>query len=571
MISTKQKIFFILVLFFLSPVMANAQTPGAEVVFNIEPSYDYAGRQEVAAFLQQSGSNAYFYVESNYYKNLSSDDKAKFSEAINNLSQEFDNVIYPRLREFYGSEWKPGIDGDNKITVLLFNMKNDAAGYFNAADEYPKIQFPNSNEREMVYLNASQATSSLGKGYLAHEFVHLITFYQKDKINRVTEETWLNEARAEYAPTLLGYNDTYGGSILQKRVSVFLENPADSLTAWQNKKADYGVINLFALYLVDHYGKNILSDSLKSGLVGIPSVNDALKRSGFADDFSVIFTRWTMAVLVNDCSYGDNYCYFNQNLKNFRMAPNINFLPLSGESSLSVNNATYNWAGNWYKIIGGGKGTLTLDFSGDGSVSFKIPYFLCNKAEKCQINSIILDGSQKGKIVLTNFSSEYNSLTFMPSIQSKFSGFDGFEPTYVFSWKISVSENPQEQTDAQVLNLLAQIDVLRKQIADLQAQLASILGDQSQNLTCEKFEKDLYFSMTNSQDVRCLQAFLKSQGAAIYPEGLVTGNFFSLTQAAVIRFQEKYASEILIPLGLQRGTGFMGSATRQKINNLLLK
>jgi len=72
-------------------------------------------------------------------------------------------------------------------------------------------------------------------------------------------------------------------------------------------------------------------------------------------------------------------------------------------------------------------------------------------------------------------------------------------------------------------------------------------------------------------EVRCLQEFLKSQGAEIYPEGLVTGNFLSLTQAAVIRFQEKYKTEILTPLGLEKGTGFVGSLTCAKINELLGK
>lgn len=567
----KTTIFFTFVLFFSLPFFANAQDLNSEVKFNVDPSYDYSGRSQIDAFLQQVGQNAYFYIERDYYKNLNAADKTKISDAINNLSEEFDGVIYPKLREFYGSEWKPGIDQDDKITVLLFNMKDDVAGYFNSGDEYPKIQFPNSNEREMVYLGMGQATSSLEKGYLAHEFVHLITFNQKDRIYGVSEETWLNEARAEYASTLLGYNDVYNGSILQKRVNSFLENPSDSLAAWQNTKSDYGVISLFTLYLADHFGKNIISDSLKSGLTGISSINDALKKNGFSDDFSLIFTRWTIAVLLNDCSYANNYCYFNEDLQYFRVTPNINFLPLSGESTLSVNNATYNWSGNWFKIIGGGKGILTLEFKGDSKVSFKVPYLICDKKESCYIQTMALDNSQEGKIVLTDFSSNYNSLTLIPSIQSKLSGFDGFELTYVFSWKVSVSENSQEQKSTEILNLLTQIDLLKKQIAELQAKINSILGSQGQNLTCDKFENNLYYGLIDNQEVRCLQEFLESQGTEIYPEGLVTGNFLTLTQSAVIRFQERYKEEILDPLDLEKGTGFVGLSTRTKISSILSK
>ena len=75
--------------------------------------------------------------------------------------------------------------------------------------------------------------------------------------------------------------------------------------------------------------------------------------------------------------------------------------------------------------------------------------------------------------------------------------------------------------------------------------------------------------MTQNTEVSCLQQFLKDQGSEIYPEGLVTGNFLSLTQAAVIRFQEKYASEILKPLGFEEGTGYFGPATRAIVNQKL--
>ena len=70
-------------------------------------------------------------------------------------------------------------------------------------------------------------------------------------------------------------------------------------------------------------------------------------------------------------------------------------------------------------------------------------------------------------------------------------------------------------------------------------------------------------------DVVSLQIFLKEQGTAIYPEAAVTGYFGPKTKKAVIRFQEKYADEILAPVGNRRGTGFVGEYTRRKINALL--
>jgi peptidoglycan hydrolase-like protein with peptidoglycan-binding domain len=50
---------------------------------------------------------------------------------------------------------------------------------------------------------------------------------------------------------------------------------------------------------------------------------------------------------------------------------------------------------------------------------------------------------------------------------------------------------------------------------------------------------------------------------------MVTGYFGNLTSLAVVRFQEKYASEILAPFDLLSGTGYVGEKTRNKINELL--
>jgi len=47
-----------------------------------------------------------------------------------------------------------------------------------------------------------------------------------------------------------------------------------------------------------------------------------------------------------------------------------------------------------------------------------------------------------------------------------------------------------------------------------------------------------------------------------------TGYFGPITRSAVIRFQEKYSQDILAPVGLKQGTGFVGSSTRAYLNLL---
>jgi peptidoglycan hydrolase-like protein with peptidoglycan-binding domain len=53
--------------------------------------------------------------------------------------------------------------------------------------------------------------------------------------------------------------------------------------------------------------------------------------------------------------------------------------------------------------------------------------------------------------------------------------------------------------------------------------------------------------------------------------GKETNYFGALTYEAVIRFQEKYAPDVLAPWGLTKGTGYAAKTTINKINELLRK
>ena len=568
----KTKIIFIGIILLVAPLFVNAISVGHEENFFVDPSYDLYGREKISATLVKITNQLYFYVDDNWWQKLDETKKRELDEKFYNLSTEFEYKIYPTLTSNFGSEPKPGIDKDEKITVLIHPMKEEAGGYFNSGDGYPKIQNPKSNEREMVYLNAQYAGEDILKSLLAHEFSHLIILNQKDILRNVSEEIWLAEARADYAPTLLGYDSEFKGSNLERRVKEFLRSSNNPLTEWKNESADYGVINLFTQYLVGHYGINILADSLKSSKVGIPSINEALAKNGFKEDFSKIFTDWLITVLVNDCNLSEKYCYKNPNLKNLRISPQINFLPLTGETILTVYNTTKNWAGNWQKIVGG-KGVLTLEFDGADEVNFKVPYLICDYQNQCPVNSLILDEKQTGKITLTDFNKKYTSLIIIPSIQSKTLGFDGTEISYPFSVKITTSEKTEEENEAELKEqLLAQIDFLQKEIARVQAQINEILGKKPVTPITEipagfKFEKNLSAGITDS-DVVYLKIILAAEGCV---SNLANTDLFGQkTLAGVKCFQTKYQDEISAAAGYPiQVSGFVGKGTRTKLNQLI--
>ncbi len=531
---------------------AQAASVGDVAGFNVNEHLDLTGRDKIQATLVQISPYFYFYVETGFWEAQTPSKKIEIVNNLSSLSSEFGSKIYPKLTAVYGFEWNPGIDGDSRITVLFESTGNSLGGYFRSNDEYSKLQVPDSNEREMLYLPIAQIDSLNLKVFLAHEFTHVIEFNQKDRLQGVSDETWLNEGRADFSSTIVGYDDVYDGSNLQRRVDDFLNQPNDSLIEFRNTKYDYASVNLFLHYLVDQYGISVLVDSLKSKSVGIASLNEALAKSNGHATFAQVFTDWTVAMAINTCSGGTRYCYLTKNLSSLKISPSLIFLPLAGDSSLSLNNNTKDWAGNWQKIIGG-KGDLKLQFSGVEGLVYQVPYLTYDKSNNYALKFLVLDNKNKGEINLKDFDVNYNSLVILPSQQSKLSGSDTAGPMSPYKFTISVG-GAQTEESALIKKLLDQIEALKKQLADLQGQ------NPSQDVSgCLPITANLYLGISGPS-VSCLQEVLRNEGADIYPQGLVTGYFGSLTRSAVVRFQKKYAI-------LQ--TGFVGPLTRAKINALL--
>ena len=133
------------------------------------------------------------------------------------------------------------------------------------------------------------------------------------------------------------------------------------------------------------------------------------------------------------------------------------------------------------------------------------------------------------------------------------------------------------QVDA-IISLLQSFGADATTIANVQASLTggtpTTGGGTSTASVCPYTWSTSLTSGSSGADVMALQKFLNSDSATtiassgVGSAGNETDYFGSLTKAAVVKFQDKYASEVLTPVGLSVGTGYFGSSSRAKANAL---
>jgi len=136
-------------------------TVGSKDTFYI---YDFGsgGNRAVTTTLRNRGTYCEVWVE---------DDSSINDSTIQSIVNEFDSVIYPLVTSnFYAVG---DIDGNGVVSIFLGNLGGYAAGYVSPSDFYTKEEYPESNFRDLIYIQVSGNTSSMNST-IVHEFQHLV-------------------------------------------------------------------------------------------------------------------------------------------------------------------------------------------------------------------------------------------------------------------------------------------------------------------------------------------------------------------------------------------------------------
>jgi len=250
---------------------------------------------QVQARLAYATDHVYFWVE----------EGIEFDQGdLEALVDEFEQETYPTNREFFGSEWSPGVDGDPHLYILYANgLGLNIAGYYSPNDEYSPLAREYSNGHEMFYLMAENValSDSYTYGVLAHEFQHMIHWY-RDR----NEESWMNEGFSEVAAFINGY-------YLGGHDYLYAEDPDIPLTFWPTGGGPhYGQSFLLLGYFLDRFGPEATKSLVTHEANGLDSMDQTLQELGSPDPLTGepitaddVFADWALAMLLQDPSVGD--------------------------------------------------------------------------------------------------------------------------------------------------------------------------------------------------------------------------------------------------------------------------
>ncbi|HRZ79112.1 MAG TPA: DUF4215 domain-containing protein [bacterium] len=259
------------------------------------------GYEQVTATLLKIGAHVQIWSDET--------DFATGSE-LDDMADEFDSVIYPLVTTKFATP--SDINADGTITLLFTDLGMSIAGYFSPGDLYAKSMYPQSNERDMIFVSTRVALTNKGAyAVIAHEFQHLCYNNQNAIIEddaqgiNDNENIWINEGMSMTAMHL--YNGIQSDWISAYNQSTSVSS-GQALTYWNDSDSsdvygNYALSYLFFEYLriqgdnKTEMFKEIVSNEKNNYLC----VEDAIRKyAGEGLSFADFYTNFRIALFLND-------------------------------------------------------------------------------------------------------------------------------------------------------------------------------------------------------------------------------------------------------------------------------
>jgi hypothetical protein len=251
-----------------------------------------------------------------------------YGKNITYVLDQFDNNIHQKDTYLFGNyAYRPGPEGDGKIQILIFNIRDGLfwdpvnAPWF--IEGYFWDFASNLNNANIIHIDTYQWYRRLGpspqpdpagyeprpfeyEGTFAHEFQHLI-HHDIDP----DELSWVDEGLAQLAMYYCGYG--FPVSDLEEYFAYWWDT---SLAIWQGELSNYGIVFLWSFYMYEHYGgRAFIWDLIHEQANGIAGYNNVLAAHGFTKTFDDIFQDWAIANYIDDTSFaGGIYGYYALNI-----------------------------------------------------------------------------------------------------------------------------------------------------------------------------------------------------------------------------------------------------------------
>ena len=223
------------------------------------------------------------------------------------VRKRFEEGIQPAINDYFGQEPALGPDGENRITILLTDsMAPGILGIFYGVDLSARnpadIQLRESNGRKMLYVTYTEDNDATRYGTMAHEFQHMVNYWQKRLNGGGYEATWLNEGMSKFAEEVCGYGVLQGDEntalLIELSQKEFNKSTPLSLTNWTGLNS-YGLSYLFVRFLAqeNRYGTTYrevtrsLVSSSKTGTANVAAIT--------GEAFDVTLAKWGLSLYLN--------------------------------------------------------------------------------------------------------------------------------------------------------------------------------------------------------------------------------------------------------------------------------